>query len=70
MKGLQIHYIGDVSAQTGLGSSSSFTVGLVNAINNNLGNKIDKILIAKQAIHIEQKLIKNVLDAKIKSHVV
>lgn len=58
IKGLQIHYIGDVSAQTGLGSSSSFTVGLVNAINNYLGNKIDKILIAKQAIHIEQKLIK------------
>jgi len=32
-QGLEIHHDGDLPARSGLGSSSSFTVGLVNAMN-------------------------------------
>jgi len=56
-KGLEIHHDGDLPAKSGLGSSSSFTVGLINAINA-LGDiyKSPNEL-AKEAIHIEQNLI-------------
>ena len=32
-KGLEIHHDGDLPARSGLGSSSSFTVGMLNAMN-------------------------------------
>ena len=32
--GLEIHYDGDLPARSGIGSSSSFTVGLINALLN------------------------------------
>src|SRR5262245_18610477 len=33
LKGLEIQHMGDLPARSGLGSSSSFTVGLINAMN-------------------------------------
>lgn len=57
-KGLEIHHDGDLPARSGLGSSSSFTVGLINAIKALNGNHISKEDIAKQAIFIEQEVIK------------
>ncbi len=32
LKGLEVHHDGDLPARSGLGSSSSFTVGLINAL--------------------------------------
>lgn len=52
-----IHY-GDLPARSGLGSSSSFTVGLVSAINYLYNKKFTKKKISKTAILIEQNLIK------------
>jgi len=56
-KGLEIHHDGDLPARSGLGSSSSFTVGLVNAINALRGIYSSKKDLANSAIHIEQDLI-------------
>lgn len=56
-KGLEIHHDGDLPARSGLGSSSSFTVGLVNALYALEGKYISKEELARQAIHIEQKII-------------
>lgn len=56
--GLEIHHDGDVPARSGLGSSSSFTVGLVHALAALQGRYISKEDLAKHAIHIEQELIK------------
>jgi D-glycero-alpha-D-manno-heptose-7-phosphate kinase len=56
-KGLEIHHDGDLPARSGIGSSSSFTVGLINAIAALKGIHITKNEIAKQAIHIEQNII-------------
>ena len=44
-------------ARSGLGSSSSFCVGLINVIEAYKGNIITKKELAKQAIHVEQELI-------------
>jgi D-glycero-alpha-D-manno-heptose-7-phosphate kinase len=57
-KGMEIHHQGDLPARSGLGSSSSFTVGLLHALYKLLGRPIDKMNLAKDAIHIEQHLIK------------
>ncbi|MDP3956375.1 MAG: kinase [bacterium] len=55
---LTVHYTGDLPARSGMGSSSSFTVGLLHALYG-LKNIIpDKQRLAEEAIHIEQNLIK------------
>ena len=56
--GLEIHHDGDLPARTGLGSSSSFTVGLLLALHAYQGRMVSKRDLAEQAIHVEQNLIK------------
>lgn len=56
-KGLEIHHDGDLPARSGLGSSSSFTVGLLHALAALKGNYISKEQLARDAIHMEQKVI-------------
>ena len=56
-EGLEIHHDGDLPARSGLGSSSTFTVGLVHALYGFRGQMVSKSTLAKNAIHIEQNLI-------------
>jgi D-glycero-alpha-D-manno-heptose-7-phosphate kinase len=55
--GLEIHHDGDLPARSGLGSSSSFTVGLLNALKAMDGQMVSKEWLAKEAIRIEQDVI-------------
>ena len=55
---LEITTFSDVPANTGLGSSSSFTVGLVHALSSFLGLKTSKYNIATIAAKIEIDLVK------------
>jgi len=55
--GLEIHHDGDLPARSGLGSSSSFTVGLLNALSALNGSMLTKYKLACEAIHVEQNLI-------------
>jgi len=57
-EGLEIHHDGDLPARSGLGSSSAFTVGLLNAMNALSEKNSDSFNLAKTAIHVEQNLIK------------
>jgi D-glycero-alpha-D-manno-heptose-7-phosphate kinase len=57
-EGLEIHHDGDLPARSGLGSSSSFTVGLLHAIRALRGQYVAKDELASQAIHVEQKIIR------------
>ena len=57
-KGLDINIISDLPARTGLGSSSSFTVGLLNSLYALQGKMKSKADLAKEAIHIEYELLK------------
>jgi len=56
--GLEIHHDGDLPARSGLGSSSSFTVGLLNALSALKGSMVGKKWLAEQATRIEQDVIK------------
>ena len=55
--GLEVHHDGDLPARSGLGSSSSFTVGLLHAIRALRGEQVAKADLALEAIHVEQKVI-------------
>lgn len=55
--GLEIHYDGDLPARSGIGSSSSFTVGLLNALHALRGQMVSKERLAQLAIHVEQNVI-------------
>lgn len=57
-EGLEIHHDGDLPARAGLGSSSSFTVGLVHALHALRGTMSNRHQLAKTAIHIEQELLR------------
>lgn len=54
-RGIEIHHDGDLPARSGIGSSSSFTVGLLNALYALKGNLTNKQQLAKESIHIEQE---------------
>ncbi len=56
--GVEIHHDGDLPARTGLGSSSSFTVGLLHALYALKGAMPSKMQLAKDAIRIEQGVLK------------
>lgn len=55
--GVELHYDGDLPSRSGLGSSSSFTVGLINALHAMRGRLIGKRDLALEAIRIEQDVI-------------
>jgi D-glycero-alpha-D-manno-heptose-7-phosphate kinase len=57
-EGLEIHHDGDLPARTGLGSSSTFTVGLIYALHSLTGKIVSKKQLALEAIHLEQELLK------------
>jgi len=56
-QGMEIHHDGDLPARSGLGSSSSFTVGLLHALRGLNGELASKDSLASDAIHIEQNII-------------
>lgn len=60
-EGIEIHHDGDLPARTGLGSSSAFTVGLLNALYALKGIMPTKERLAQEAIFVEQeKCMENV----------
>ena len=57
-EGLEIHHDADLPARSGLGSSSAFTVGLLNALHALDSRMISKRDLAREAIRIEQDVLK------------
>lgn len=57
-KGIEMVHTSDIPARSGIGSSSAFTVGFLNALYALLGKMVTKRQLAREAIHIEQDLIK------------
>ena len=58
LQGVEIHHDGDLPSRSGLGSSSSFTVGILHALNAMLGKMMTKEQLARTAINVEQELLK------------
>ena len=55
--GLDIQHVGELPAQSGIGSSSSFTVGFLNAMHALKHQKVSKKQLANEAIYVEQDMI-------------
>ena len=56
-EGVEIHHHGDLPARTGLGSSSSFSVGLLHALHALRGELVSKRKLAEEAIFVEQQVL-------------
>ena len=56
--GVEIHHLCDLPSQTGIGSSSSFIVGLINAIHRMKNKPPSPQYLAETAIEIERHLLK------------
>ena len=56
--GLEIHHQGDLPARAGMGSSSSFSAGLIKALTTLRGQLIDKHELALKTMELEQEVLK------------
>lgn len=56
--GLEIHHQGDLPSRSGIGSSSSFTVGLIKALTALRGQSIGRHELALRAIHLERDVLR------------
>jgi D-glycero-alpha-D-manno-heptose-7-phosphate kinase len=63
-RGIEIHHDGDLPARSGMGSSSSFTVGLLNAMHALMGRMPTKHELAMQSILIEQQHLKETVGSQ------
>lgn len=57
-KGMEIHHDGDLPAQTGVGTSSAFTVGILNSLYALKGQMVSKARLAKEAIYLERDVLR------------
>jgi len=62
--GMEVHYQGDLPARSGMGSSSSFVVGLMNSFLSIKKKNITKKDLAKKSIHFEQKILNEVVGVQ------
>jgi D-glycero-alpha-D-manno-heptose-7-phosphate kinase len=63
-RGVEIHHDGDLPARSGMGSSSSFTVGLLHALHALAGRMVGKHQLATEGIHVEQDLLKETVGSQ------
>ncbi len=57
-KGIEMVHTADIPAKSGIASSSAFTVGFLHALYALKGKIVTKRQLAREAIHVEQNLIK------------
>ena len=63
-RGVEIHHDGDLPARSGMGSSSSFTVRLLNAFHALNGMMPSKRDLADQSIYVEQKVLRETVGSQ------
>jgi D-glycero-alpha-D-manno-heptose-7-phosphate kinase len=63
-RGIELHYQGDLPARSGMGSSSSFAVGLIQALLCLRGRPADKRKLAEMAIELEQNRMKDTVGSQ------
>ena len=57
-QGVEIHYVSDLPARTGVGSSSSATVGLLMALHAFKNEMVSLEQVAAEAVYVEQEMIR------------
>lgn len=63
-RGVEIHHAGDLPARSGMGSSSSFTVGLLHALYALTGHMPSKRQLALESIDIEQARLEEAVGSQ------
>ena len=63
-RGVEIHHDGDLPAKSGMGSSSSFVVGLLHALYALKGYMAGKEQLAKESIYIEQECMRETVGSQ------
>ncbi len=63
-RGVEIHHDADLPARSGIGSSSSFTVGLLNALAALKGQPYSKHQLALDSIFLEQEILKETVGSQ------
>ena len=64
LEGMEIHHDADLPARSGMGTSSAFTVGLLNACHALEGRRTLKENLALDAIHVEQILLQETVGSQ------
>ncbi len=62
--GISVHHDGDIPARSGMGSSSAFTVGLLNSMSALEGRRVSRRELMERAIHVEQNLIRECVGSQ------
>ena len=63
-RGVEIHHDGDLPARSGMGTSSSFTVGLLHALYALKGFMPSKHQLAEESIRIEQEILRETVGSQ------
>jgi D-glycero-alpha-D-manno-heptose-7-phosphate kinase len=63
-RGVEIHHVGDLPARSGMGSSSSFAVGLLHAVHALKGFMPTKDQLAREGIHIEREVLRETVGCQ------
>ncbi|MDA9232908.1 hypothetical protein N9O63_03770 [Candidatus Pelagibacter sp.] len=63
-QGIELHYVGDLPAQSGMGSSSCFIVGCMNLLHNFNNNNISKKQLGLESLNFEQKTLKEIVGSQ------
>jgi D-glycero-alpha-D-manno-heptose-7-phosphate kinase len=63
-QGVEIQHQGDLPARSGIGSSSSFSVGLIKALTGLKGGMLGKMDLARQAMILEQDILKETVGSQ------
>lgn len=63
-RGVAINHDGDLPARSGMGSSSAFTVGLLNALHALQGKFVSKKQLALEGIELEQRILKETVGSQ------
>jgi D-glycero-alpha-D-manno-heptose-7-phosphate kinase len=63
-RGVEVHHDGDLPARSGMGSSSSFTVGLLHALYALQGEVRSKKELAEESIQIEQQVLNETVGSQ------
>jgi D-glycero-alpha-D-manno-heptose-7-phosphate kinase len=63
-RGVEIHHDADIPARSGIGSSSSFTVGILHALHALKGEMVSKHQLAMESVHVEQEVLKETVGSQ------
>ncbi len=63
-RGVEIHHDGDLPARSGMGSSSSFVVGLLHALHALSGRIVSKQQLAEESIRLEQETLRETVGCQ------